>query len=205
MSALFQYFRRLITHWYFQTFLKQLYFRNDRRRESTFFIFAMFSGVSSYQQWLHSGYFRLLCLILCNMLCKIDAIGVTPIPAPIKIACSVFRASLDDVPNGPSRKHWKYTCNKLIGVRFMVFNTTFNNISAISWRWVVLLVVETGVSGEYGEANTYIPVDTLETIQFRKQHAFGKVMCEFHCINFSEELLCLDLESFYLLPVIWLY
>jgi hypothetical protein len=30
-------------------------------------------------------------------------------------------------------------------------------------------------------------------------------MCEFHCINFSEELLCLDLESFYLLPVIWLY
>ena len=89
----------------FKHFLKQLYFRNDRRRESTFFIFAMFSGVSSYQQWLHSGHFRLLCLILCNMLCKIDAIGVTPIPAPIKIACSVFRASLDDVPNGPSRKH----------------------------------------------------------------------------------------------------
>ena len=30
---------------------------------------------------------------------------------------------------------------------FMVFNTTFNNISAISWR-SVLLVEETGVLGE---------------------------------------------------------
>jgi hypothetical protein len=31
--------------------------------------------------------------------------------------------------------------------RFMVFNTTFNNISAISW-WSVLMVEETGVLGE---------------------------------------------------------
>jgi hypothetical protein len=33
------------------------------------------------------------------------------------------------------------------GVRVMVFNTTFNNISATSW-WSVLLVEETGVPGE---------------------------------------------------------
>ena len=32
-------------------------------------------------------------------------------------------------------------------VWFMVFNTTFNNISVISW-WSVLLVEETGVPGE---------------------------------------------------------
>ena len=32
-------------------------------------------------------------------------------------------------------------------VWFMVFNATFNNISAISW-WSVLLVEETGVPGE---------------------------------------------------------
>jgi hypothetical protein len=32
-------------------------------------------------------------------------------------------------------------------VWFMVFNTTFNNISYISW-WSVLLVEETGVPGE---------------------------------------------------------
>jgi hypothetical protein len=32
-------------------------------------------------------------------------------------------------------------------VWFMVFNATFNNISVISW-WTVLLVEETGVSGE---------------------------------------------------------
>jgi hypothetical protein len=37
----------------------------------------------------------------------------------------------------------------------MVFNTPFNNISAISWRSVVLLVVETGVPGEYDEANNF--------------------------------------------------
>ena len=30
---------------------------------------------------------------------------------------------------------------------FMVFNTTFNNISVISW-WSVLLMEETGVAGE---------------------------------------------------------
>jgi len=33
------------------------------------------------------------------------------------------------------------------GVRVMEFNTTFNNISVISW-WLVLLMKETGVSGE---------------------------------------------------------
>jgi hypothetical protein len=32
-------------------------------------------------------------------------------------------------------------------VRFIVFNTTFNNFSVISWM-SVLLVEETGVSGE---------------------------------------------------------
>ena len=35
----------------------------------------------------------------------------------------------------------------LKGVRFMVFNATFNNISVISWR-SVLLVEEIGVPGE---------------------------------------------------------
>jgi hypothetical protein len=34
-----------------------------------------------------------------------------------------------------------------LGFGFMVFNGTFNNISAISWR-SVLLVEETGVPGE---------------------------------------------------------
>jgi hypothetical protein len=33
------------------------------------------------------------------------------------------------------------------GVRVMVFNATFNNISVISW-WSVLLVEETSVPGE---------------------------------------------------------
>ena len=34
-----------------------------------------------------------------------------------------------------------------LGLGFIVFNATFNNISVISWR-IVLLVEETGISGE---------------------------------------------------------
>jgi hypothetical protein len=37
------------------------------------------------------------------------------------------------------------------GFRVMVFNATFNNISAISW-WLVLQVKETGVSEENHQA-----------------------------------------------------
>jgi hypothetical protein len=35
-----------------------------------------------------------------------------------------------------------------VSVRVMVFNTTFNNISVLSWR-SVLLAEETSISGEY--------------------------------------------------------
>jgi hypothetical protein len=44
----------------------------------------------------------------------------------------------------------KYLCNhktKIKGVRVIVFNATFNNISVISWQ-SVLLVEETGVPGD---------------------------------------------------------
>jgi len=42
-----------------------------------------------------------------------------------------------------------YNDNKMIicGLEVMVFNATVNNISVISWLWV-LLVGETGVPGE---------------------------------------------------------
>jgi hypothetical protein len=40
-----------------------------------------------------------------------------------------------------------YFENNAAGVRVMVFNSTFNNISVISWR-SVLLVEEARVSGE---------------------------------------------------------
>jgi hypothetical protein len=39
------------------------------------------------------------------------------------------------------------TENNRVGVKVMVFNATFNNISVISWQ-SVLLVEETGVPGE---------------------------------------------------------
>jgi hypothetical protein len=45
-------------------------------------------------------------------------------------------------------KIWLKCCDQTaVGFRFMMFNATFNNISAISWR-SVLLVKETGVPGE---------------------------------------------------------
>jgi hypothetical protein len=43
--------------------------------------------------------------------------------------------------------HSIYICQLISKVMAMVFNATFNNISAISWR-SVLLVEETGLSGE---------------------------------------------------------
>jgi len=48
--------------------------------------------------------------------------------------------------------------------RVMVFNTTFNNISVISW-WSILQVKETGVSGEihrYGASPLRIILPTTE-------------------------------------------
>ena len=50
--------------------------------------------------------------------------------------------------------HQYMSCCNLSLVWFMVFNATFNNISAISWR-SVLLVEETGVSGENLRPVTY--------------------------------------------------
>jgi hypothetical protein len=41
----------------------------------------------------------------------------------------------------------EHLSKNIYSVRVMLFNTTFNNISALSWR-SVLLVEETGVSGE---------------------------------------------------------
>jgi len=40
-----------------------------------------------------------------------------------------------------------------IGLGLLVFNATFNNISAMSW-WSVLFVEETGVPGEFNESLT---------------------------------------------------
>jgi len=44
-------------------------------------------------------------------------------------------------------KTYNYMTFGLVGFGFMVFNATFNNISVISWR-SVLLVEETGIPGE---------------------------------------------------------
>ena len=43
--------------------------------------------------------------------------------------------------------YYIYVYDLGLGVRFIVLNTTFNNISVLSWR-SVLLVEETGVPGE---------------------------------------------------------
>jgi hypothetical protein len=55
--------------------------------------------------------------------------------------CPGFTPAINVVVAIKLKKYWKR------GVRIMVFNATFNNISVISW-WSVLLVEETGVPRE---------------------------------------------------------
>ena len=55
--------------------------------------------------------------------------------------CTLFKYKFDSLSTlDGSIKYWIGWCG-----RFMVFNATFNNISVISWR-SVLLVEETGVN-----------------------------------------------------------
>ena len=75
----------------------------------------------------------------------------------IKLRNWYFSAIQEEQPqNGKSSKvqNWNWPvyyglwpCVWISGVRVMVFNTTFNNISVILW-WSVLLVEETGGPGE---------------------------------------------------------
>jgi hypothetical protein len=63
---------------------------------------------------------------------------------------------------------------KLIRVMVMVFNATFNNISAISWQ-LVLLLEETGVPGENHQTGCK-QVDEIESEYFME----NKVILKFH-------------------------
>ena len=68
----------------------------------TFLSFISSVSSSLYQTWLHFGHVVLVSLNLYHTLCKMAAIGVTPIPAPIKTACCTLNTSLVPVPYGPS-------------------------------------------------------------------------------------------------------
>ena len=80
----------------------------------TFFNFIVSVVNSPNHEWLHLGHSFLACLCLYIILCRIDAIGVTPIPAPINTACSVVNIPLVAVLYGPSIKHWKEETGKRV-------------------------------------------------------------------------------------------
>jgi len=61
------------------------------------------------------------------------------------------------------RNHWNYTCSIRL-VRVMVFSATFNNISAISWR-SVLVVGGTEVPGQTLSHNVVSSTPRLNGIQ----------------------------------------
>ena len=63
----------------------------------------------------------------------------------MKLHSIFIHFTIHDVPRWPCTVYRLYVLTRLVW--FMVFNTTFSNISVISW-WSVLLVEETGVHGE---------------------------------------------------------
>jgi hypothetical protein len=63
------------------------------------------------------------------------------------------------------------------GVRVIVFNATFNNISVISWL-LVLLVEETGVPGE-----NHRPVFEPTTLVVIGTHCIGSCKSNYHTIT----------------------
>ena len=72
------------------------------------------------------------------------------------------------------------------GVRVMVFNATFNNISAISW-WSVLLVQETEVSGEnHRPAESYWQTLSHNVVSSIPHHE------RFQTRIFSSDIICSD-------------
>jgi hypothetical protein len=92
------------------------------------FFFNKFNDSSTYNCIYMSCFFLFFSFCICICLCfslKINKLHCTP----------------NKLIQGVS--YW----NSATGVRVMMFNTTFNNISVLSWR-SVLLVEEAGVTGE---------------------------------------------------------
>jgi len=81
--------------------------------------------------------------------------------------------------------HWTLSSQQLINpyidfrVRVMVFNVTFNNISVISWR-SVLLMEETEVPGE-----NHRPVESHRQTLSHKVYRVHLAMSEIRTHNFS--------------------
>ena len=79
----------------------------------------------------------------------------------------------------------------VVGLWFMLFSATFNNISVMSWR-SILLVVETGVTGF--ELAILVVISTDCT---------GSCKCNYHTITTTTALiLLLEFEN---VPIVWYF
>jgi hypothetical protein len=84
---------------------------------------------------------------LCIYTCSTIRVGVTRSIIFINVNNSVTKMAGFWQKFRISHQCYMYRDYKGVRVRVMMFNATFNNISVISWRWV-LLVEETGVPRE---------------------------------------------------------
>jgi hypothetical protein len=61
-----------------------------------------------------------------------------------------------------------------VEARVMMFNTTFNNISAIAW-WSVLLVEGTGIPGEKKTNRRHVTANLYHIMLNRVHHAISEI------------------------------
>ena len=82
-----------------QTMTRNCYSQSHGLAVLAFFNVMMEEARSPVQRWLHLGQTCLMLRYLITMLCRMEAYGVTPIPAPINTACSAWNMCVEKVPS----------------------------------------------------------------------------------------------------------
>jgi hypothetical protein len=119
-----------------------------------FFFFHLKISVSSYNIWTRVSIYvppnytpTILDLDQSIYICTPQITQTTFFLSKIIVFCLFFLQNITWWPCFSQNLELYYTCTKCIWFNFWCFNATFSNISAISWR-PVLVVEEAGGPGE---------------------------------------------------------